>query len=180
MIKVLNIRSWKLFLILCASIIVSFLVGIFKIEIGGLTILQTLAICRIIGLIILFYWLMLLGLQLNSIKENPYNFSKVLFVLAIFSAMSTYIEMNLQVLLGEFDLIPFYVGFILMPFTIWGLIFVFSRIAKSLNSLENNRVVTKSEYLKDSFLLFFFPVGVWIIQPRVNKIPMETEKRENK
>jgi hypothetical protein len=60
-----------------------------------------------------------------------------------------------------------------MPFTIWGLIYIFSRIPKSLNSIENKRIVKSSEYLKDSLLLFIFPIGVWFIQPRINKIAKE-------
>jgi hypothetical protein len=171
--KVLRLKAWKLFLILFASIFASIIVETIKLNIGGLNSAQLAALFNIIGLIIFFLWLMLLGLQINKIKEIPYHFSNLLLVLATISATSTYIEMNLQVLLKEYDFIPFYIGFILMPFTIWGLIYIFSRIPKSLNSIENKRIVKSSEYLKDSLLLFIFPIGVWFIQPRINKIAKE-------
>jgi hypothetical protein len=43
-------------------------------------------------------------------------------------------------------------------------------IAKALKSVEAQQPVSVSEYLGDFFLLWFYPVGIWILQPRVNKL----------
>jgi hypothetical protein len=48
----------------------------------------------------------------------------------------------------------------------WCLAFV----AKSLKAVELQRAVTFSDYAGEFFLIWFFPIGVWIIQPRLNKL----------
>lgn len=171
--NVLKLKAWKLFLILFASIFASLMVETIKLNIGGFNSLQLAAIFRITGIIILFLWLLFLGLQLNKTENNPYHFSNMLLILAIISTTSSYVELNLHSFWIENYPIPLYVGFILMPLTIWGLIYIFSRIPKSLNSIENKKIVTSSVYLKDSLLLFIFFIGVWFIQPRINKIAKE-------
>ncbi len=42
--------------------------------------------------------------------------------------------------------------------------------ARTLKSVELKRKATFSDCVGEFFLLWFFPIGVWIIQPRVNKI----------
>ena len=165
-----RLKPWKLFLILTFSLFASIFAASSTISIGDFNSLQISIVIRIIGTLIFFSWLLLLGLQLNKIEGNPYHFSNLLFVLAIVSTATSYVEMNLQVLWTDNNPIPFYFGFILMPLTVWGIVYIFSRLPKSLNSIENNKIVKSSEYIKDSLLLFMFPIGVWFIQPRVNAI----------
>lgn len=43
-------------------------------------------------------------------------------------------------------------------------------IAKALRSVELNRLVTFSDFAGDFFLIWFFPIGIWIIQPRINRL----------
>lgn len=42
--------------------------------------------------------------------------------------------------------------------------------AKALKTVERNAPAPVSEYLGDFFLLWFYPIGVWMLQPRVNHI----------
>ena len=42
--------------------------------------------------------------------------------------------------------------------------------AKTINSIENQRPVKFSDFAGDFFLIWFFPIGIWIIQPRLNKL----------
>jgi hypothetical protein len=43
-------------------------------------------------------------------------------------------------------------------------------IAKSLKSVELQRPVTFNDYAGEFVLIWFFPIGVWVIQPRINNI----------
>jgi len=43
-------------------------------------------------------------------------------------------------------------------------------IAKEFKSVEVQKPVTFSDFAGEFFLLWFFPVGIWILQPRINKI----------
>jgi hypothetical protein len=42
-------------------------------------------------------------------------------------------------------------------------------VARVINLVELGRAVKPSEYLGDTFLIFFYPIGIWIIQPRINR-----------
>lgn len=45
--------------------------------------------------------------------------------------------------------------------------------AKTLKAAELQRKVTFGDFAGEFFLMWFFPVGVWILQPRINKIVAE-------
>ena len=65
---------------------------------------------------------------------------------------------------------------------IWGIIFplhLFSMfclfyclyfISKELKAVEWQKPVTFSDFAGEFFLIWFFPLGIWIIQPRINKL----------
>jgi hypothetical protein len=42
--------------------------------------------------------------------------------------------------------------------------------AKALKAAELQRPVTFSDFVGEFFLLWFFPIGVWILQPRINRL----------
>ena len=43
-------------------------------------------------------------------------------------------------------------------------------VAKTFKTAELQREVTFSDFVGEFFLIWFFPIGVWIIQPKINKI----------
>ena len=43
-------------------------------------------------------------------------------------------------------------------------------IAKTLKTVELQRDVSFSDFVGEFFLVWFFPVGVWILQPRINRM----------
>ena len=51
--------------------------------------------------------------------------------------------------------------------------------AKSLKAVASQRPVTFSEFAGEFFLMWFLPVGIWIIQPRINKIFTEDHYDQN-
>jgi hypothetical protein len=53
------------------------------------------------------------------------------------------------------------------------LLYCFKFIAKTVKSAELNREVVLEEYIKDLFLLWFYPIGFFTIQPRINKLLVE-------
>jgi hypothetical protein len=42
--------------------------------------------------------------------------------------------------------------------------------AKALKAIELKRPVTFGDYAGEFFLLWFFPIGIWILQPRINRL----------
>jgi len=43
-------------------------------------------------------------------------------------------------------------------------------VAKALKSVELQREVTFNDYAGEFFLFWFSPIGVWVLQPRINKL----------
>ena len=51
-----------------------------------------------------------------------------------------------------------------------GIFYAVFFVARTLKAVELQRPVQLGDYLGEFFLLWFFPVGVWIIQPRINQL----------
>lgn len=71
------------------------------------------------------------------------------------------------------------IGDVIMPMhfaamlsTLYAMIFA----AKTIKSAELNENATVSKYLGDFFLIWFFPIGIWILQPRIQKIIDKQDK----
>lgn len=43
-------------------------------------------------------------------------------------------------------------------------------VAKTFKTAELQREVTFSDFAGDFFLIWFYPIGIWIIQPKINKM----------
>jgi len=51
-------------------------------------------------------------------------------------------------------------------------------VSKNLVLAETHRVVRFYDYAGPFFLLWFFPIGVWAVQPRINRLYAERNKGE--
>ena len=140
---------------------------------------EILAIIIIIYVSILFGWLYSIGI--NVCKKIPIDifigllkfklsiFIPVVYLIIIAIFMAVIFPLTGQPQLPIFVLIiPFH--FISMACIFYCLHFV----AKALKTAEWQQSVSFSDYLGEFFLLCFFPVGIWFIQPRVNKLFSQT------
>jgi hypothetical protein len=68
----------------------------------------------------------------------------------------------------------FFIGFMLIfPIHIFAMFCIFYSLyflAKTLKTAELQREVTFSDFAGEFFLAWFFPIGVWILQPRINRM----------
>ncbi|TLM91175.1 hypothetical protein [Hymenobacter jeollabukensis] len=55
-----------------------------------------------------------------------------------------------------------------------GIFYVLRFVAKALKAVEYQRPVEVGDYLGEFFLLWFFPAGIWVIQPRINRLLADT------
>lgn len=55
-------------------------------------------------------------------------------------------------------------------FSIFCVFYCFYFVSKSIKTVELNREVTFGDYVGEFFLSWFFFIGVWILQPRVNQL----------
>ena len=43
-------------------------------------------------------------------------------------------------------------------------------VAKTFKTVELQREVSFSDFAGEFFLFWFFPIGIWIVQPKINKM----------
>jgi len=60
-------------------------------------------------------------------------------------------------------------------FSMFCMLYTIYFVAKTIRTIEIQMPAKFSEFVGEFFLLWFFPIGVWIIQPRVNKIVGSSE-----
>ena len=177
--KLLTLKHWQVFLILTTGFLLNFILVESDFKIGPVSSLLLAVIVGIISLILFFGWVLTIGIFVNGIQDNPYHLRQEILIFAVLSCLIGYSELNLERLAIENLQIPDWVGIILTPLTFFGIIYTFYNVPKSLNSIELDRKVPFRECVVDAFLLFAFPIGVWFIQPRINRLFLANELLEN-
>lgn len=177
--KLLRLKHWQVFMIFGLSYTTSIAFWNSHFSIGNISSLEISVIFGIVSLIFFFLWILALGLFVNSISENPYRFRKGLLIFSVLCSMTGYVELNLQRLAFEGVDIPVWFSLLMAPLTAFGIIYTFYNVPKSLKSIELDRKVRFKECIVDTILLFAFPIGVWFIQPRINRLISVNELLEN-
>jgi hypothetical protein len=137
----------------------------------------------ILFIFVLFGWFYSVGKNLNKklpdiVKLNLTKFKWLFFIpvacmlffypfahFVLFNKVSNGIEPNIGI---------FAVIIPLWLFSMFCMFFCIYFNAKSLKTVELQREVTFRDYVIEFFLFWFFPIGVWFIQPKINKIFSET------
>ncbi len=159
---ILKIKNWQIFPIL----LVGYLMTVFSIE---NEVFLTLLI-NIIGIFIIFGWLLFLGLSLSKISKNDNTFFTV-------NALIVIISIIIFRILGKGE--DYEVeGIVALPlfYIMYALIYVFAYPMKLLKSIELKREVKFKDYWYLFFLMIFWIIGVWIVQPKLNRIINEENK----
>ena len=162
----LILKHWQLFGLLIILQIVS-MVAIIS-EQATMMFVAFLLFCGI-----LLGWFYTLGVNLNKrlpdqVKMNLTKFKWCIVIVVaymiFYGAFVSYFWLNTD-RAGNFAcILPFH--FLSMLCMLYCLYFV----AKSLKIVELKRPDTQGSYIKELFLFCLFPIGIWIIQPRINKI----------
>lgn len=65
-----------------------------------------------------------------------------------------------------------YAGLIIIPvlLVMICLFYILSFVARSLTAVERQKQVTFYEYAGAFFLVWFYPIGIWFIQPKINAL----------
>lgn len=168
--RIFTIKNWQLFLFLCTTYVLGILLWSGNNEILGSKTLYFSVGFSVLTLILFFGWVFLLGISLNAIEGNAYKFNKWILLIASFLGMLIYIELNLSRLGNESFQFPNFFSILIAPLGMFGILYTFYNVPKSLKTLELGRKANLAEFILDSLLMFAFPIGIWFIQPRVNKI----------
>ncbi len=158
----LKAKSWQLFLIFMVVMLSQPLFMVMlsnpKIAIGISTAFFTL---------VLVGWLWSIGIASNNLLPDPLKKSTRLYSSGLVFA-------SLYALLFGFVLSPAK-GFpaYIIPLHLLSMCFMFYALwftAKQFTTLQRQETVNFFEFSGPFFMLWFFPIGVWFMQPRVNKL----------
>ncbi len=168
--NILKLKHWQVFIILYVVYFTGLTLWQSDFSLGGVTALEISVFTNLITLTLFFLWLLNCGLFVNNFPRNPYKFKSSLLILAILFSIMGSAEINLERLAKEGMIFPEWILFIIVPVTVLAIFYIFYIIPKSLKSIELNREAKFRELIMDVLLLFAFPIGVWFVQPRLNRI----------
>ncbi len=167
----LRLKHWQVFIGIFSIYLINTLTYILDFDSNLFKVIS-----GIIYVIAFFTWVLLIGISLNKIEDNPYHFSNIILVLAIIFCIVGYSSLYLGQLNETPKLNPIISTLTLFPFTFFGLFFAFTRVPKSLKSIESGLKAPFRFYILDAELMFMLPIGIWFLQPRLNRINVVNEE----
>jgi len=186
--KFLKAKPWQIFLLLIGIPVISqiFLIVLMLTRISTepnshqdymLDIFQFFPLIMIISTALFFgwFWSMAIGLQKFIPPKVTMNVKKFKI---LFSFPVLYISL-FMIYIGAtfygFAPIEFFTSdkiiLIIMPLHLFSMFCIFYMlyfVAKTIKTVELQKEVTFGEYIGEFFLLWFYLVGIWIIQPKIN------------
>lgn len=128
-----------------------------------------------------WFWSIAIGLQ-KKVPENVtmkvtkfkiFFFTPFVYILLFFvvfnvlmnGLMSSEPEPNIGLIGGLFAII-----FPLHLFSMFCMFYILYFVAKTFKTVELQREVSFSDFAGEFFLMWFYPIGIWIVQPKINKM----------
>ena len=193
---ILRVKHWQLFVLIFGIPLLVYLYMIFQmvsvfneIDAGApdpMVIFEPLKYFMgfsLISMIVywVWYWSAGVGLQHklpDELKLSTKLFKVFLFLPALYiAAVSIFVlsmvgQLSLLVPEQEPHINPIIIA-VILPFhflSIFCIFYCIYFVAKSIKTAELQRKVTFKDFVGEFFLVWFFPIGVWILQPTLNKL----------
>lgn len=169
--QILKLKHWQIFLLLLA----------YEFGLVGLLMLTEIQLPRIVEALIFGYvpltaYPLLLGLGVNRYIRTPHldrerNFKTFVTFGGIWTVLFFATEVLKLMLVTEDNAMDFQpLGIIIATITLFVLFKFIQFPSQTIKSIELKREAGLWEYIADSFTILCWPLGIWWIQPRVNKI----------
>jgi len=119
-----------------------------------------------------WFWSIAIGLR-NRIPVHlkmssgyfKFSFFFIIVYLFFFAILFTRIFMS-----SDFNPLLLGLVFPLHFYCMFNIFYCMYFVSKTIRTIELNRKVSFGDYAGEFFLIWFYPVGIWIIQPRINKM----------
>jgi hypothetical protein len=188
--KYLKAKHWQIFLLIIIFPIILKLILTYQISVNiGVeenksieSILTMMVLLPFLGIIFLFaffgwFWSISVGLH-NKIPQGvelDIERFKILFFVPIVYILIIIIKYATGWLNGGFDnqyaRIVYAVIFVLLHlFSMFCIFYIMYFSAKTIKTVELQRKVEIGDYFSDLFLFGIYIIGIWFIQPRLNKL----------
>lgn len=120
----------------------------------------------------LWFWSVVLGLQSRvpkGVKLKVKRF-KIFFFFPIAYIILLTIVLSLLFSSGEPSPLILVIILPLHLFSMFCMFYILYFVAKTIKTVELQKEVEFSEFIVEFLLLWFFFIGIWIIQPKINEI----------
>ncbi len=130
-----------------------------------------------IGVLFGWFWSIAVGLQYKvpeGVKMNVGRFKIFFFSPLIYIFLFLFFFMI--AITGHFFSPSMFA--VILPLHIYSIFCIFYMlffVAKTFKTVELQREVTFSDFAGEFFMIWFYPIGIWIIQPKVNKMVEEKD-----
>jgi hypothetical protein len=174
MTKFLTLKHWQLLgLLILIPLISQIILILFMNGTKTAILLELYPISTIIFIVLFSFWLYSivtnLYKKLPATVTIPLSIFKIIlvlpFVFTLFKYIHIYLFSNISDVLqidSEVDVLD-----LLSLFCILYCLYI---SAKALKTFERQTPMPFGDFVGDFFLILFFPIGIWIIQPRLNKL----------
>ncbi|HZY80968.1 MAG TPA: hypothetical protein VFE50_15705 [Cyclobacteriaceae bacterium] len=189
----LRMKAWQLFIIMLSPLffqVLAFIaVGMSAISgdntmqdkdlFYGIIFMGLTGVVAVGSMILLFSWFYVVSMNLHAKLPNDHNLKIVRFRMAFFFPMIYICVVVCVISFAFLKTDPSIAALaIIIPFhflAMFCMFYVLYFTSKSLKIVELQRNVTFSDFAGEFVLIWLFFIGVWIIQPRINKIFAEPD-----
>ena len=157
----LKLKAWQLFLLIVVPIAIKS--SIFFYEVFAL-----------LGGLLYLTWVYEIGIAMHSfISEQPKKprniYFKISFTFMVLSLIIHYI-------LSYVHPVDFYFSFTLAIILVICMLYFVGFSGRMLESKITGRIENRSDSLKAMLFIYFFPIGIWYLQPIINQIVAKEEQ----
>ena len=128
-------------------------------------------VLTIVGFLIIWSWPLILGLELHHYLPPRVEIGNLLFIInylivVIVSCVFPVLTDGETVTFSGFSAIPFF-------YVVFAFFHLLTYPGKLLKSLELGKETSFADYIGYGVFILFWPIGIWFLQPRINKAVSE-------
>lgn len=178
--KLLRLKHWQLFILLVGlPLLIQISVISYAVASRDLTpMLVLIPMASLLFVAIFLAWFYALGTKLHTKLPSTVSMNLKRFKLFLMIPVLYIPLLFALIAFGMDDWLPavisgngFPVIFILLHlFSAFCMFYCMYFIAKELKATELQRPVSFNDFAGEFFLIWFFPIGVWFLQPRINRL----------
>ncbi len=176
-------EHWQIFLILLGAYLASEIAFIFVIALEPISLeqrsVETLLIIGAIGAVpiaLSLRWFWSMGTFLNFLLRPQLRLSYSFFQFSAFLPViycTVFAPLVVKHVIGFYGILPLHL------FVMFCLIYAIRFVGKNLRLTDEWRFLTFQDYWRYFLLLWFWPIGIWWIQPKINRLyAIESRKSE--
>jgi hypothetical protein len=157
---ILRLKHWQVFIVIVIELLIS------NLKIEGNQTLTTILLLT--GITIYFSWIIFVGHGLYQLLPDKIEMNYNLFMLNSFVWLTAYVVVMVLsngeglTFTGLAALPGFYVFYAFLHFMMFPV--------RTLKSIEKGSKADIGECIGEFFLVVFLPIGIWFLQPRINKV----------